>query len=32
MEEDGMLVGHLVDEKEEILYNALVKEGVIEVV
>ena len=32
VEEDGILVGHLVDVNEEILYNELVKEGVIEVV
>ena len=29
VEEDGKLVGHLVDQEEEILYRALVKEGVI---
>ena len=31
VEDDGKLVGHLVDQEEEILYRALVKEGVIEV-
>ena len=31
VEDDGKLVGHLVDQEEEILYRSLVKEGVIEV-
>ena len=31
VEDDGKLVGHLVDQEDEILYRALVKEGVIEV-